>query len=499
MGKSRLPKKRGARGIGPRAVRDRAYADAYGVVDRGEQRVFRLLWLFLPEPSIARSRKFQYLLASTFLSDGGRDALKYGALVAVTQSSGSSIDAALVGVASLLPPTLLGLYGGAVADALPKRIALALVYALQAAMCFTVPTFLGTDLGAVVFLIFAINVLGQVSGPDEQSIAPLVASDQQLASATSLLSLASNLGTFFGTALLAPILLRVFTVRAVFAVAGVMLLLATVRILHVRTKQDAERAHWQRPSVNVRSIAAWLANEPAVATMMMVGVLAGTANVVLQTLAPRYVQSVLGVDPANAVYVFAPTSVGLGVALAAAPWMMRKLGERRSALLGFAVVASSLCLLGLVRHGVAGVIDPVNPFRLLGLIGVQLSAPLRTASFLVMPLGFGVALTTMCVQTYINRRVPLAQQGRTFALQSTIKNGASIIPLLSLGIAASMFGVDTVLIASPMLLILLAVVLVRLSQHFGGHAPAQRLDVLASFWREPLSAGGTPAVDARDR
>ena len=466
-------------------VGGRAYSDARGVVDRGEQHVFRFLWLFLPEPSIARSRKFQYLLASTFLSDGGRDALKYGALVAVTRSSGSSIDAALVGVASLVPPTLLGLYGGAVADALPKRIALALVYALQAAMCFAVPTFLGTELGAVIFLIFAINVLGQVSGPDEQSIAPLVASDKQLASATSLLSLASNLGTFFGTALLAPILLRVFTVRAVFAVAGVMLLLATVRILHVRTKQDAERARWQRPSVNVRSIATWLADEPAVATMMMVGVLAGTANIVLQTLAPRYVQSVLGVDPADAVYVFAPTSVGLGLALLAAPWMMGKIGERRSALLGFAIISVALFLLGFVRHGVDLFIDPVNPFRLLGLAGVHLGAPLRTASFLVMPLGFGVALTTMCVQTYINRRVPLAQQGRAFALQSTIKNGASIIPLLTLGVAASVFGVDTVLIASPMLLILLAVVLVRLSQRFGGHAPAQRLDVLSSFWREP--------------
>ena len=53
--------------------------------------------------------------------------------------------------------------------------------------------------------------------------------------------------------------------------------------------------------------------------MIVVGVLAGTANVVILTLAPRYVQSVLEVDPADAVYVFAPSSIGLALALLSRP------------------------------------------------------------------------------------------------------------------------------------------------------------------------------------
>jgi MFS family permease len=460
-------------------------AKATALFRRGEQRAVRFLWVFLPETSIARSRQFHFVLASTFLSDGGRDALKYGALVAVTRSSGSSIDAVLIGVASLLPPTLLGLYGGAVADAFPKRMALAIVYLLQGGLCFVVPTFLGTNLGAVIALIFALNVLGEVSTPDEQSVAPLVASDEQLATATSLLSLASNLGTAVGTALLAPILLRVVGVQAVFWAAGTMLLLASGRIWQVRSERDLKATGYHRPSLNVREILGWLADEPAVATMMMVGVLAGTATVVLQTLAPRYVQSVLGLDPAEAVYVFAPTSVGLVLALVATPGLMHRIGERRTALLGFMITATSLFLLGLVRHHLVVVVDPVNPFRLLGAAGLHLGGPLRTASFLVMPLGFGVAATTMSVQTFINRRVPLAHQGRMFALQSTVKNGVTIIPLVTLGIAASVAGVDTVLIGSPLLLFALAFLLVVLSEHFSGHAPSGRLEVLESFWRDP--------------
>jgi MFS family permease len=468
-----------------RQFADGAYRRADGVVGRGEHHAFRFLWLFLPEPAIARTLRFQHLMASVFLADAARDALRYGALIAVARSGGSTLDAALVGVASLVPPTLLGLYGGAVADAMPKRIALGAVYILDAAVCFIVPVWFGTGLGAIVLLIFGVNVLGQVSGPTEQSIAPLVASETELASANSLLSLVSNLGTVFGTALLAPVLVRLIGVRAVFYVAGILLFLASGRILNVRSRWDQQKVRWRRPEVNVVTTIRWLIDQPAVATMIVVGVVAGTANVVMQTLAPRYVQTVLEVDPADAVYVFAPSSIGLALALLAAPTLIRLRGERMSALMGFAVTATALCLLGFVRRDLQALTDPVNPLRLVSIIGIDMGGPLRTASFLVLPLGFGMALTTMSVQTYINRRVPLTYQGRAFALQSTLKNGSSIIPLLTLGAAASVLGVDVVLIFSPFLLLGVAASLVRLSEYFGGKAPTSRLEVLSSFWEEP--------------
>ena len=55
------------------------------LLDNAQAQVFRLLWLFLPEPSIARRLRFQQLLASRFLSDAGQQSLAFGALVAVTR------------------------------------------------------------------------------------------------------------------------------------------------------------------------------------------------------------------------------------------------------------------------------------------------------------------------------------------------------------------------------------------------------------------------------
>lgn len=469
---------------------DDALARADGAITRGQDRVFHILWLFLPAPAVARRRSFQFLLASVFLADGARDAIRYGSLIAVARGGGGTFDSALVGAVSLLPPTFLGLYGGAVADAMPKRLALAMVYVLDAAVCVIIPIFFGTELGAILLLVFVVNVFGQISGPQEQSITPLVASDAELATATSLTSLASNLGTIFGTALLAPILVKVAGVRALFFLAGGLLVLASGRMLNVRTPEDARRLEWKRPNVDVRATVHWLIERPPVATMIMVAVLAGMANLIVQTLAPRYVQEVLGVDPADAVYVFAPTTVGLGLALLVAPWLIHRMGERIVALAGFSLVAICLCLLGLAGHNVTAVTDPINPLGLVGVVGIGMSDRLRTAAFLAMPIGLGMSLTTTSVQTYINRRVPLSYQGRAFALQSTIKNGATIVPLLTLGIIASAIGVDTVLVLSPIVLLGVAYGLVQLSIKLGGSAPTSRLEVLSSFWEEPPARGG---------
>jgi hypothetical protein len=210
-----LPERRDPLAVGRRVVGD-AYSRADAILDRGQHRVFRLLWVFLPDTSVARKPRFQQIMASKFLSDAGQQALAFGALVAIVRGGGSAFDAALVGVAALVPPAVFGLYGGAVADALPQRVALAFVYNVQAALCFAVPLFLGTDLVQIMLLLFAVNILGQVSGPTESAVIPVVASEEELASAVSLTGLSSNLGTAFGTALLAPVLVRAFSVDVVF-------------------------------------------------------------------------------------------------------------------------------------------------------------------------------------------------------------------------------------------------------------------------------------------
>ena len=453
-------------------------------LDEAQAHVFRFLWAFLPEPSIARDLRFQHLLVSRFLSDAGQQSLTFGALIAVAREGGSALEVALVGVAALIPPAALGLYGGAVADALPKRVALAGAYTGQALMCFLVPPLFGTELPVVLVLIFAVNTLGQVSGPTESAVLPLVASDRQLASAAAMINLAAAAGAGFGMALLAPIVVRSSGIEPVFYLAGALLLLAASRVFDLPVGEKAWKARLAIPAARVRPALAWLTRQPAVATMIIVAVLAGTVNLVLMTLAPRYVESVLDTDAADTAYVLAPGAAGIVLALVSAPSIMRIGGERVAALIGLGIGTAFLFSLGLVGD-VATVVDPVNPIRVLEVSGLDLGEKLRTASLLALPLAFGVSLATTSVQTYLNRRVPIPYQGRMFAVQSSLRNGAAIVPLLSLGAAAGQFGADKVLLASPLVLLVVGYALVQMSFRFAKRAPPSYLEVVESFWEEP--------------
>ena len=84
---------------------------------------FRLFYVFLPETSILRRVRFQIVFLSRLLSEIGHEAIMYGSLVAVA-AGGSVFEAALVGMAALVPAAALGLYAGTVSDTLPKRVAL---------------------------------------------------------------------------------------------------------------------------------------------------------------------------------------------------------------------------------------------------------------------------------------------------------------------------------------------------------------------------------------
>jgi len=221
--------------------------------------------------------------------------------------------------------------------------------------------------------------------------------------------------------------------------------------------------------------------------MIVVSVLAGTVNIVLVTLAPQYVSEVLDTDPADTAYVFAPTALGTVTALVVAPFMIRRWSERVAAVVGLAFSAVTLFLLGDI-DAVANVIDTVNPFGVPNRLGLDLSPELRATALLAIPVAFGVALTATSVQTYINRRVPLTLQGRTFAMQSSLRNGAAIIPLVVLGAAASSFGVEAVLLVSPLLLLAMGYLLIAVSFRFSGVAQHSTLRVMETFWEEPASA-----------
>jgi hypothetical protein len=125
------------------------------------------------------------------------------------------LDASLIAVGKAVPAATLGIVGGAVADALPRRIGLGLGYAGQAALCILIPVFLGTDFGALLLLVTGVSILNQLIGPGEDAIIPLVSSRAQIATAAAVISVADSIGTGIGGGFVAPFFMKTTSIRAV--------------------------------------------------------------------------------------------------------------------------------------------------------------------------------------------------------------------------------------------------------------------------------------------
>lgn len=435
------------------------------------------------EPEV-QNTQFRRVATSRFFSNVSQDGITYGAIVATVSAGGSPLETALIGAASVIPAATIGVYGGAIADALPKRAALALGYVGQAAVCLAIPLLFGTDAIAMIALILLVNVAGQVSGPAESAIVPLVVPEAQLGRAASVLSFVGAAGTAGGTAVVAPIVVSLFGVRPLFFLAALAFAVAVAQVARLPGEPRSGRLRIPRDEVGYRASLHWLLDHPSVATMLLVAAVAGTSTKILQTLSPGYVHTVFDMNPAKSVYVFAPTSLGMVGALVIVPWLLRVLGERRVALIGVLLASIALVLLGIITHSTE-LLEPLNPLLRLRRLDAELSPEVLTAAALAVPVGFGVNATAMAVTVYIQKRVRPSYQGRAFALNSVLKNLVTIGPLLLAGAVASAIGEQWVLFFLPAILVLATSLLIGWSYRLTGRARRPNREILDDFLYEP--------------
>lgn len=429
-------------------------------VSTGQNRLFRVLWFAVPPQSVARNLDFQALLASRFLSDLALQSLFFAALIASARGGGGAMHAAVISIAFLLPGVVLGPFGGAVADAVPKRVALVGAYLAMGVLALVIPLTNGTGFIDMLVVIFLVRMLHQVSQPAEASAAPLVANREELASANSFLSLASSAGEVAGKALLAPLVVRFWGLTPVTTMAGLLFIFSAFRVVKFRPPHASEAPGALRTPFRLfgfKEALRWLLHEPRAFWMLLLAAMASTIGVVLGTLGPLYVKDVLHVDPANAFYVFAPASVGVVVGLLIAPLAIRVMGERAVAVVGFTAVSVSLSMIGQVNRS-------LDLFRWVLVIDVpRVPPPVEMAGAISVFVGLGMTLAAAATQTYIGKYVPVAIHGRVFALLGTLKDGLAVPQLIVLGAVASSLGVGTVLTVAPLLLLVLAYAMVEAS------------------------------------
>src|SRR5262245_3543306 len=92
-----------------------------------------------PDFSVLKDRNVQTIIYAKNVQKLGIATLSYGASIYLAQNGASQIQVSLVAATGYAAALLFGLQGGQVVDSVAKRTAMAVGYALMAALCFIVP------------------------------------------------------------------------------------------------------------------------------------------------------------------------------------------------------------------------------------------------------------------------------------------------------------------------------------------------------------------------
>jgi Na+/melibiose symporter-like transporter len=424
----------------------------------------------------------------------GGQTLSYGIMVFLAAAGANQIEISLANSASFLAALLFGLQGGLLADSRPKRQILMLGFAVQAVLCFVTPFTLGTDVGDLLFVIFITSAITQVVTPGMKSIVAIVATPAEVATTSALINIVGSVGSAVGSAFVAPLLINTSGIEAVLVVAGVLFLLSAVRIYRLpaserrgrkETSKRLRDLNWRPRALSLTYNAEWIMANRPIASMMLVGGLAGALYQGINTLVPIYVREVLHQNPTNSIYIMAPSGVGYLIGAFGSPFFIRWFGERRLAVWSLALMTVGMALLGSIDL-VAESLAVLSPLRVVNLISdVQLSDAVLAAGVAAIPANLGSTAASQAVQVYVNRNVPVRTQGGIFGLQEVQENALNLITVVALGLVATVTGPQYIFLMAPIVVIGLVLGLVRYSiQHTTGETP--ELGESIDFFMEDL-------------
>jgi MFS family permease len=268
----------------------------------------------------------------------------------------------------------------------------------------------------------------------------------------------------------------------VLLVGGLLFLVGAIRIYKLPKKESEESKslrgsvssmNWKPRALSLRYNADWIIAHRAVASMLLVGIICAALFEGINSLLPVYTREVLDEDPANMIYIFAPAGIGYLVGAVGGPRLIHRFGERRLVVISVIFMIVGAFMLASIDT-VAPFFARFSPLRLLEPFGLELSDLVLAAGVITMPINFGSTAASQSVQVYINRHVPVVEQGGMFGLQQVQQNAFNLAAVFSLGIVATIVGPQYVFFIAPLVVGSAVLLLVRYSFKRSSDEPIAR-------------------------
>lgn len=426
-------------------------------------------------PALLQQRPFRRLSTSRFFAGVSQNALNLGLVLLVLDATGKAFFTSLLVLSLVVPAMIAGIVAGVAADALPRRLIVALGNAARAAVCvgFIVEADGAGSLYAVAVLL---AVFTQFVSAAEGAILPAIVTRAELARANAIGQAVGGAAQIAGFAVLTPVVLRVFErADVLFGIAAGLFLVAGVAALRIgpvpRTREPAaepepeaepepaapvvgaapdadsdagappapERVSWWQ--------AGWRAmrGDPVVFKAAVELTLITMMLIILGGLIPTYIRDVLELPFEIGALVLTPAAAGVIVGLRVAGPLAHRLPHGLLSSVGFAAFTALLLALAFVNEE-ATFLSGYGAFAWLDDVSLgNFDGGALLALALALPLGFAYAIVSVAAQTVLNERVPLALQGRVAATQGAMAALAASLPVLGAGALGDWLGVQPVM------------------------------------------------------
>ncbi|MDP9363450.1 MAG: MFS transporter [Chloroflexota bacterium] len=360
----------------------------------------------------------------------------------------------LVILAFSLPSVLFGPLAGVVADRVNRRVLMSAVNVLRA---LAVVLFLvirpdwhvETILVAHYVVTFLFGIAGQFFAPAQGATIPALVPRNQLIGANALFNLTFTGAQLLGFATLGPVMAKILGIDRLFGLTVVLFLGCAGLILTLPTTPVATRAPlaeshpMRRLWADIREGLVFILQDPVLMKAIAYLTLAATTFLMVASLGPEFVTSVIGLTKEDIGYVVAPAGLGVLAGVLLVGRVVRR--HPREAVIDWAIASAGLMLLCLALSR-----------DLLELVWIGGGAPIWletiVAGTFAALLGVCNAFILVPAQTILQERSHEHIRARVYATFFTISNSVSFVPIFFAAASADLFGVVQVLAVVALLL-----------------------------------------------
>jgi MFS family permease len=339
----------------------------------------------------------------------------------VLELTGNPFDLGVVSAVQFLPVLVLGLFGGVIADSLPKRRTLVVTQGVASILSFVMFVLVFThavQVWHVLVIAFVLGIRNAVDMPTRQAFAVEMVGREDISNAVALNSAMFNGARVIGPAV-AGLTIGVFGVAPAFLLDAISYLAVIVALLQMREPELHTRPGIARPQSipavfeNLREGLVYVRRTKVVLVATVVIGLVSTFGMNFTVVIPPLTQMVLHSDATGYGFLMAATGVGSIISALAIAFS----GRTTPLVIG----------LGALLLGVAEVVMSVTGSFPIALI----------CMFFAGVGGIGMAATA---NTVIQLNVPDQLRGRVLSVYTTVFAGSTPVGGLVTGAIASSFG-----------------------------------------------------------